>query len=122
LLACFADGESTFEGVSELRVKESDRIHNLIEQFHEFGVASSEKPDGFSITGQPDRKFTATQIRHAEDHRLAMTFAVAALFNETVLRIEDAEVVKVSYPQFFEHLAILAGEHRIRIKNDHALN
>ncbi|HET6510799.1 MAG TPA: 3-phosphoshikimate 1-carboxyvinyltransferase [Candidatus Kapabacteria bacterium] len=122
LLACFADGESTFEGVSELRVKESDRIHHLIEQLHEFGVAASERPDGFSIIGQPERRFTAAQVRHAEDHRLAMTFAVAALFNETVLRIEDAEVVKVSYPQFFEHLATLAGEHRIRIKNDHALN
>lgn len=122
LLCCFADGESMFEGVSELRVKESDRIRSLVDQLHEFGVAASERPDGFSITGVPDRVFGATQIRHAEDHRLAMTFAVAALFNDTVLRIEEADVVKVSYPQFFDHLAQLAGEHRIRIKNDHALN
>jgi 3-phosphoshikimate 1-carboxyvinyltransferase len=122
LLCCFAEGESVFEGVSELRVKESDRIKSLVDQLHEFGVQAEERPDGFTIHGIPDRTLSATQIRHAEDHRLAMTFTVAALFNDTVLRIEEAEVVKVSYPQFFEHLAQLAGEHRIRIKNDHALN
>jgi 3-phosphoshikimate 1-carboxyvinyltransferase len=122
LLCCFAEGESVFEGVSELRVKESDRIKSLVDQLHEFGVDCSERPDGFTIHGKASRVLTANHIRHAEDHRLAMTFAVAALFNETDLQIEDADVVKVSYPQFFDHLAQLAGEHRIRIKNDHALN
>lgn len=122
LLTCFAEGESVFEGVSELRVKESDRIHNLVDQLHQFGVAATEHPDGFSIMGVPGRTFSGTSIRHAEDHRLAMTFAIAALFNDTVLRLEDAGVVKISYPQFFDHLAHLAGEHRIRISNDHALN
>jgi 3-phosphoshikimate 1-carboxyvinyltransferase len=122
LLCCFAEGESIFEGVSELRVKESDRIKSLVDQLHEFGVAATERPDGFSIVGIPERTFSATVIRHAEDHRLAMTFAIAALFNDTVLRLEEADVVKISYPQFFDHLAQLAGEHRIRISNDHALN
>lgn len=120
LLAAFADGESHFEGVSELRVKESDRIHHLVAQFAEFGIAASERPDGFSVVGKPDRELSATKVAHVGDHRLAMTFSLAALFNDMLLRIEEAEVVSVSYPQFFEHLRIMAGESRVRISHQSA--
>lgn len=117
LLAAFAEGESSFEGVSELRVKEADRIHKLVTQLHEFGIGATERPDGFTVHGVPERVLVGKSVDHAGDHRLAMTFALAALFNESPLRIEQAEVVGISYPQFWKALQSLGGESNVRIVN-----
>jgi 3-phosphoshikimate 1-carboxyvinyltransferase len=113
LLALFADGISTIRGASELRVKESDRLHTIAKQFETFGAHIEEFEDGISIEGIHDRILHNAAIEHTGDHRMAMTFAIAALFASAETSIPDPESVSISYPDFFEHLQQLTDSVRI---------
>ncbi|MDP4200673.1 MAG: 3-phosphoshikimate 1-carboxyvinyltransferase [Bacteroidota bacterium] len=112
-LALFADGTSTIRGARELRVKETDRLRCLAQQFTAFGAEIAEVEDGLSIVGIPNRTLRACAIDHGGDHRLVMAFAIAGLFADNTVTVPEAEIAAVSYPEFFEHLAALAGEHQI---------
>lgn len=110
VLAMFAEGTSSVRGARELRVKESDRLHLVANQLKAFGAQVVEFEDGLEIEGIPDRVLTSSPIEHGGDHRLAMAFAVAGLVADKPIQISDAEAVRVSYPKFFEHLRMLAGD------------
>ncbi|HZK76292.1 MAG TPA: 3-phosphoshikimate 1-carboxyvinyltransferase [Candidatus Kapabacteria bacterium] len=116
VLALFADGESIIQGADELRVKESDRIALAAKQFESFGVEVEELEDGIVIQGQPDRRLDSAAIHHGGDHRLAMAFSIAALFCDGFCEMEGAESVAVSYPDFYTHLKLLAGEKRVEVR------
>jgi 3-phosphoshikimate 1-carboxyvinyltransferase len=100
-LATFG-GELHVTGASELRVKESDRISALVNGLRALGADADELPDGFHIRGAGRLRGGAVSAH--DDHRLAMAFAVAALGAETPVTIEGADVVEVSYPNFFDDL------------------
>lgn len=114
-LALFAEGTSTVRGARELRLKETDRLHQIALQFRAFGAEIEEFEDGLSVVGEPNRILHAAPIEHGGDHRLAMAFAIAALFADAPARIPEAETARVSYPDFFEHLGTLAGQGQIAI-------
>lgn len=88
-------------GAAELRVKESDRIREIVAGLRAFGATAEELPDGFVIAPSPLR--AATVDAH-HDHRLAMAFAIAGL-GAPGTRITGASVVDVSYPGFLDLLA-----------------
>ena len=113
ILAVFADGESTIRGASELRHKESDRLKLTATQLKAFGVEVEELEDGLTVYGVADRRLTAAPIVHGGDHRLAMAFSIAALQCDEPVPVNDAEVVGVSYPDFFIHLAKLCGKKQV---------
>jgi 3-phosphoshikimate 1-carboxyvinyltransferase len=95
-------GEVVVRGAAELRVKESDRIAALVAGFRALGIDADEYPDGFVVhgTGAP-----AGGVADAQgDHRMAMAFAIAALGARGPSRIEGADVVAISYPDFFDTL------------------
>jgi 3-phosphoshikimate 1-carboxyvinyltransferase len=115
VLAAFADGESVIRGAAELRRKESDRIALVAKQLAAFGVSVRESEDGLSIDGAFDRTIHSAPIEHGGDHRLAMAFSLAALRADSMVCIEDANAVRISYPDFFSHLRVLAGETVVRI-------
>ena len=95
-------GQVSVRGAAELRVKESDRIAALVAGFRSLGIDADERPDGFFIHGSGT---PAGGVADAcGDHRLAMSFAIAALAAEAPSTIEGADVVAVSYPGFFETL------------------
>jgi 3-phosphoshikimate 1-carboxyvinyltransferase len=114
-LALFADGVSSVHGAHELRLKETDRLKALADQFHAFGVEVHEYDDGISVVGEPRRALRHASIEHHGDHRMAMAFAIASLFADGPSTISEAEVGAVSYPEFFEHLRTLVGEDHIRV-------
>jgi 3-phosphoshikimate 1-carboxyvinyltransferase len=89
-------------GASELRAKESDRITALVAGLTALGAAATELPDGFAV--RPSRRLRGGTADASGDHRLAMTFALAALGAEGPCTIEGAGAVAVSYPAFFEVL------------------
>jgi 3-phosphoshikimate 1-carboxyvinyltransferase len=97
-LATFGGGLSV-SGAAELRVKESDRIAELVRGLRALGGTAEERPDGFTIDGQ--RRLQGGVADAAGDHRLAMAFAIAALGAEAPSRVLGAEAVAVSYPGFF---------------------
>jgi len=99
-------GEVTVRGASELRVKESDRIATLAAGFRMLGLDAEERPDGFTVrgrsTGAARPMDGAADARG--DHRMAMAFAIAALAADRPCRIEGADSVAISYPDFFKTL------------------
>lgn len=115
VLAVFADGESTINGASELRRKESDRLGLAARQLTSFGVDVQEREDGLSIHGRPDHPIRSVAVDHGGDHRLAMAFSLAALRSDQAVVITDAEAINISYPDFYTHLRVLAGDRGVRI-------
>lgn len=94
------EGGLMIRDAAELRVKESDRIKTTVENLRRMNAQVEEFPDGFHVHGR-------TQLRGAKidsfgDHRIAMSFAVAALIAEGETEIRDAECVAVSFPEFFQ--------------------
>jgi 3-phosphoshikimate 1-carboxyvinyltransferase len=87
---------------SELRVKETDRIAALAENFARMGVKMETAPDGFRIEG--GQRFHAAELDSAGDHRIAMAFAVAALAADGLCTVADAGAAAVSFPEFFSTL------------------
>jgi 3-phosphoshikimate 1-carboxyvinyltransferase len=94
-------------GASELRGKESDRIHALVEGLRALGAQAQELPDGFDVPG--GQRLRGGRADAAGDHRLAMAFALAALRTTGPSEIVGAAAVDVSYPGFFEVLRSLCA-------------
>ncbi len=91
-------------GAAELRVKESDRIRAVVENLRRMNAQVEEFPDGFRVE-KSDLK--GAKIDSFGDHRIAMAFAVAALFAKGETEIIDHECAGVSFPEFFQTLASL---------------
>ena len=99
-------GSVTVSGAAELRVKESDRIAELVAGLRAMGADADERADGFQVRrGAP---LTGGTVHARHDHRLAMAFAIAALGATRPTEIEGADAVAVSYPGFFDDLDRLA--------------
>lgn len=100
-------GSVSVSGAAELRVKESDRIAELVAGLRAMGADAEERPDGFTI--RRGARLTGGLVHARHDHRLAMAFAVAALGASGPTRIDGADVVAVSYPAFFADLERLTA-------------
>jgi 3-phosphoshikimate 1-carboxyvinyltransferase len=87
----------------ELRIKETDRIATVAENFRRMGVEAHTAPDGLRIPG--NQRFRAAQFDSFGDHRIAMAFAVAALACDAESTIDNAEAASVSFPEFWSMLA-----------------
>jgi 3-phosphoshikimate 1-carboxyvinyltransferase len=89
----------------ELRIKETDRIASLAENFRRMGVSMNEAEAGFHIPG--GQTFHAAELDSFGDHRIAMAFSVAALAADGDCVIHNAEAASVSYPEFYPTLQSL---------------
>src|SRR5271165_7173983 len=87
---------------SELRVKETDRIATIADNFQRMGLEIEVHPDGFSVPGK--QKFHAGELDSFGDHRIAMAFAVAALAADGPSTIQNAGAASVSFPEFYDTL------------------
>jgi 3-phosphoshikimate 1-carboxyvinyltransferase len=106
-LAAYCEGTSVIEGVSRLAHKESNRGLTLQEELGKLGVDISLQDDLMIIRGGKPVQGGVVHSRH--DHRIAMACAVAALGAQSPVRIEDAEAVGKSYPDFFEDIKQLTA-------------
>lgn len=105
-------GAATEEGLTvrdagELRIKETDRIHTVVENLRLMGVEAEELPDGMMIPGR--QKLHAAKLDSSGDHRIAMAFAVAALRADGESVIEGADAASVSFPEFWDTLERCTG-------------
>ncbi len=98
-------GDLRVTGAGELRAKESDRITALVDGLRALGADADELPDGFHVRGS--RRLLGGEVNAADDHRLAMAFAVAGLGALEPTIIRGADAVDVSYPGFFDVLTAL---------------
>ena len=101
-MAAAADGTTIIRDAAELKVKESDRIAAMTEGLQAMGCRITPTGDGMIIEGGVPLRGAA--IRTFKDHRIAMSFAIAALIAEGETVLDDAGCVDISYPTFFENL------------------
>jgi 3-phosphoshikimate 1-carboxyvinyltransferase len=104
-VACaFAKGPSTLRGLRTLRVKETDRIAALSNELKKLGVeVEIDGDDAITITPPEDGKLKPAAIDTYDDHRMAMSFAVAGT-RSWGITIKDVECVNKTYPRFFDDL------------------
>ena len=105
IAALHAEGQTTVREAHELRVKETDRIAVMSAELRKMGATIEERADGFAITG-PQRLHGA-QLDGHDDHRVAMSLAVAALLADGPSVIHGAGCVANSFPGFASTLRAL---------------
>lgn len=101
-MACYAEGTTVIRDAAELKVKESNRIAVMVENLTAMGADVTETEDGMIIHG--GKPLHGAVIDSKKDHRIAMTFAVAALGASGETEILDADCVNISYPGFYGDL------------------
>ena len=106
-LACFAEGTTVIRDAQELKVKESNRIDVMVKNLTAMGAHVTATDDGMIIEG--GYPLHGAIIDSKLDHRIAMTFAITALASDGETEITGADCVKISYPGFYEDLAMLAN-------------
>ena len=105
--ACLARGTTVIKDAAELRVKETDRIAFLVAELSKMGANVEELPDGIIIRG--GGKLNGAKCSSHGDHRMAMALGVAGVVADGETLIEDAQVVDISYPGFWQELERLTA-------------
>ncbi|WP_094550682.1 3-phosphoshikimate 1-carboxyvinyltransferase [Petroclostridium xylanilyticum] len=103
--AAAAKGTTVIKDAQELKVKESNRIKTVVTELSKAGVDIQETADGMIING--GNPITGAQFESYNDHRIAMSMAVAALIAESESTVNGAEAVNISFPGYFEILKSL---------------
>jgi 3-phosphoshikimate 1-carboxyvinyltransferase len=98
VVATQAQGKTVVNGARELRVKETDRIKAIVSELKKMGADIEEREDGFTVNG-PTRLQGAV-CESYNDHRIAMSLAVAALLAEGKTVIKNSECIDISFPGF----------------------
>lgn len=104
VLALFAEGPTVIRNVGNLRIKETDRIAALATELRKLGARVEPREDGLAIDPPPTAQ--AATVDTYDDHRMAMSFALAGLRVPGV-EIRDASCVSKSFPGFFDALGRL---------------
>ncbi|MBA7525792.1 3-phosphoshikimate 1-carboxyvinyltransferase 1 [subsurface metagenome] len=93
-----AQGKTVVSGARELRVKETDRIKAIVSELKKMGADIKEREDGFIVEGPS--KLKGAVCESYNDHRIAMSLAVAALLAEGKTVIRNSECIDISFPGF----------------------
>ena len=102
VLASYANGTTVIKDAQELKVKESNRIDVMVSNLSKMGVDIQATEDGMIIQG--GKQLHGAVIDSKLDHRIAMSFAIAALQAEGETEILGSECVNISYPGFYRDL------------------
>ncbi|MED0961832.1 3-phosphoshikimate 1-carboxyvinyltransferase [Bacillus paramycoides] len=100
LAATQAEGITIIKDAQELKVKETNRIDTVMGELRKLGAHIEATDDGMIIYGKTQLK--GNTVNSHGDHRIGMMLSIAGCIAEGQTVIEDAEVVKVSYPEFFK--------------------
>ncbi len=99
-VASVAEGETKIYNASRLRLKESDRIESVCATLSALGADIRETEDGMIIRGTP--RLNGGEVDSFNDHRIAMSAAVASLVSENEVKISRFEAINKSYPSFLD--------------------
>ena len=103
VVALFANGPTRIRNVAHMRHKETDRVFALVEEIRRMGVGAEEHDDGLTVHPGP---LCPATIQTYDDHRMAMSFALAGLKSDGI-RIADPGCTAKTYPEFFSDLETL---------------
>jgi 3-phosphoshikimate 1-carboxyvinyltransferase len=105
--AAAAAGPTVFSGIGELRVKESDRIAAMAAGMRALGIRVDESPDGAVVHGG---RFTGGTVDSFDDHRVAMSLAVAGTVADGEVLVRHVDSVATSFPGFGACMASLGAQ------------
>ena len=108
VLGGFCEGKSYIRNAARLRIKECDRLSAISQCLNAIGGKVTELEDGLEIEGVGS--LNGGEVDSFNDHRIAMSMAVAATRCTSPLKINGAECVSKSYPDFFEVYESIGGE------------
>ena len=111
VLAAATPGTTRFTDAQRLRIKESDRIASTLALIRAIGGAGQETADGLEICGKA--RLRGGSCDACNDHRIAMSAAVAALACEQPVILTGAQAVEKSYPAFWQEFSRLGGQVRL---------
>lgn len=104
VVASVAMGKTRIYNASRLRLKESDRIQSVCQMLTTLGADITETDDGMIIHGKS--KLTGGTVSSCNDHRIAMSAAIASLVCKNPVTVEGIEAVNKSYPAFLSDFII----------------
>lgn len=107
VVAAVSPGVTRFIHAERLRIKESDRIKTTIAMLENLGAKCEETEDGIIVAGV--RELTGGRVDSCNDHRIAMSAAIAAIVCSGNVEIDGAEAVRKSYPDFWKEYQRLGG-------------
>ena len=101
--------ETVIRDAAELRVKESDRIAQMVKHLRSFGVSVDEFEDGLRVKGGAVLKTPEVPLSNDGDHRITMSMAILNTFADGALILDEVECVDTSYPSFWSDMVSLGG-------------
>jgi len=108
VVAAFARGPTRIRGIAHARRKETDRVSAMVTELGRLGLAVDEHDDGLTVHPGP---LSPAEIQTYDDHRMAMSFAVAGLVSPGIV-ISNPGCTSKTYPGFFDDLDRLCGDGR----------
>ena len=107
--AAYADGDTRMDGLSELRVKETDRLAAIADGLAACGVEAVIESDALIVKGRngqvPGNAVVAVHL----DHRIAMSFLVLGIAAEKPVSVDDDQAIATSYPDFISHMSAIGA-------------
>ena len=108
VLAASVKGDTVFTHAERLRIKESDRIKAAVTMLKAIGAKAEETADGLIVRGTGEQLAGGT-VDSCNDHRIAMSAAVASIICRDKVTVLTAQAVKKSYPAFWQDFALTGG-------------
>lgn len=109
VLAAVSEGTTKIINAGRLRIKECDRLAAMTSELNKMGAAITEEPEGLTIIGKPDGLKGGVRVDAWNDHRIAMSLAIAAQKCAEPIILTGAESVAKSYPTFWEDYKSVGG-------------
>jgi 3-phosphoshikimate 1-carboxyvinyltransferase len=106
VVAAFAEGTTVIENIAHLRIKECDRLSAVVTELTKLGVNVEERDSSMIIHGTGGAGLHGAEIETYEDHRMAMSLAVAGLKIPGV-KITGENCVGKSFPDFWQRFSLL---------------
>ena len=110
IAASQAEGTTVFEGIGELRAKESDRVGAIVEGLRAMGVSAEAGADSLAVEGPCILR--GARVESRGDHRIAMAFAVAGMLSTAPVQVTRWSCVDTSFPGFLEVVGRAQGRRR----------
>jgi 3-phosphoshikimate 1-carboxyvinyltransferase len=106
VVACFAEGETRIQNAAIAKKKECDRLHCIVNELRKMGADIHEIPDGLLIKGSP---LIGVDVLSHNDHRMAMSLAVAAMGAEGKTSVLSVDCVAKTFPSFAQEFSALGA-------------
>ena len=108
--AAFASGRSVMHGLSELRVKASDRLAAIIAGLQACGVDARDEGDSLIVEGLGAPPPGGGSVQAYHDHRIAMSFLVMGLAAREPVTVDSVDMIATSFPDFVQLMQSLGAQ------------